>query len=426
MAPEDPAPEEYEEDYELPAPAAAINWSDAPEEDAPNEQDAALAPEAAPPPTSEPAPETMAVPDPEAVTEPPEGIDASIAALMQEAAPAPPEIAPVLETPPAEAASSTMEEPAADTDPLDGSASPYDPPERPAAAPLVDAEPVVSRRPEPKRYEPPRPDPGPSMPPRAEADLGPAPRVGVVPRRAIDANLLAILREEAEREAAARQAEGQRLEMQEEMNLEPAAPPRRPAAKPAPPEVSPEVQHEAETEPEAAPEPAKVVAPAPPPQDPPSLRAAPQEPLRPARPTPDFSDLNSEDADEDPAPDETDPEETAPAASARVARRQRLPDIEEINSTLRASADRGRDPAALGSRPAGARGSAGFRFGFSLIVVIAAGLLALYVFAPRVAEAVPDLQPALATYVALADTARLWLDDSLRLVTEKLGQTPAN
>ncbi|MFD2174592.1 zinc-ribbon domain-containing protein [Rhodobacter lacus] len=394
-----PPAEEYEEDYDLPAPPTALDWDDTPKEDAPQHQSAPQEPEPAretdPTPEPEPEPEQRAAPEPEPepelTPEPPAETDASIAALMQQESPAP------------------TEEPA-----LEALSSPYDAEELPAAPSPSEPSAAAPRPAVPRRHEP----------PRAEPDLGPAPRVGVVPRRAIDENLLAILREEAEREAAARQAEGQRLETQDEMNLEPARPARAPVTPPAAPApVAP---------------PAPVAAPAPVPNSAPgpgvaevakaptpartALRVPAQEPLRPPRPVPDFSDLNDAEEDDDPGAPETE----EPAAASRAARRQRLPDIEEINSTLRASGDRGRDPAALGARQARTTGGAGFRFGFALVVVIAAGLLALYVFAPRLAETVPSLQPALARYVSLADSARIWLDDSLKQVIATLGQAPSN
>lgn len=62
--------------------------------------------------------------------------------------------------------------------------------------------------------------------------LAAAPQAGSTPRRAVDDTMLAILREEAEREAAQRRAEGGALEMQGDLGLEAATPPpaRAPAA----------------------------------------------------------------------------------------------------------------------------------------------------------------------------------------------------
>ena len=64
--------------------------------------------------------------------------------------------------------------------------------------------------------------------------LSPAPQPGAQPRRTLDDSLLSILREEAEREARARRAEGSSIETQEELNLAPVEAPRPAPAAPAP------------------------------------------------------------------------------------------------------------------------------------------------------------------------------------------------
>ncbi|PTV93843.1 putative Zn finger-like uncharacterized protein [Rhodobacter aestuarii] len=239
------------------------------------------------------------------------------------------------------------------------------------------------------------------------SEVGPAPRVGVVPRRALDENLLAILREEAEREAAARQAEGQSLETQEEMNLAPRA--EEPGAQPArTADVMP--RRVAPTTPAPKPKPKfepVVEMPKPPPR--------PTAPA--ARQTLDFSDLSSADSDEEErAADLTEGPVQEPGARAA----KRLPDIDEINSTLRASADRTGDLAAKGTPQMRAETRSGFRTGFLSVVIVVAALVVLYIFAPRIGAAVPALLPVLETYVAMADTARLLLDGLLRMLIVKL------
>ena len=181
-------------------------------------------------------------------------------------------------------------------------------------------------------------------------------------RRMLDENLLSILREEAEREARARRAESRGLETQPDLGLDqiPAALAARAAAVAPPAEAS-------------APE----------------LSAR----LR---------------------PDSTD---TAPANSAR---RDRLPDIEVINSTLRATSERGSAPASRDAPEARARRRAGFRSGFLSVVLLAVVAVALYAFAPSISARVPALEPALSQYVAWVDAGRLWLDQQMRAVTERL------
>ena len=231
------------------------------------------------------------------------------------------------------------------------------------------------------------------------SDIGAAPRAGAVPRRPLDENLLAILREEAEREAAVRRAEGASLETQDEMNLDGPALVAAPVATPVAEPVA------------GTPVAPKKVVPA---------------AVQPRRPQLDFSDLSSEDYDDeddqDRAADLT--EGPAPAAkSGQAQRRQRLPDIEEINSSLRASADRGRDIAAMGSPQIRAEARSGFRTGFTLVMLVAAVAVAIYGFAPRIATAVPALAPLLESYVEIANTARIWLDEQLRMVIERVQET---
>ena len=229
------------------------------------------------------------------------------------------------------------------------------------------------------------------------SELGPAPKAGAVPRRPLDETLLAILREEAAREAAARQAEGTALETQEEMNLEPVPPP------------------------------AKAV----PPADKPAAERPAAKPAPTARTVLDFSDLSS-DAEEEPADLGTgltadltaDLTESPDTREPRGARRQRLPDIEEINSSLRASVDRGRDPAALGTPQHRAKAQSGFRRGFSGVILVALLLVGLYIAAPRLAAAVPALAPVLETYVAAANSGRIWLDQALQAVIVQLQAPP--
>lgn len=245
--------------------------------------------------------------------------------------------------------------------------------------------------PVPPPIEPPETDPS--------ADVGPAPRAGAVPRRALDENLLSILREEAEREAAARRAEGAVIETQQEMNLDPVlAPPASRTVAPVTPDAP------------------RAKAPPPAPETPP---AAPKVmPVRPEPPrrVPDFSDLNSEE-DEDRHADLTEgPESEETPRPGRFTRRQRLPDIDEINSSLRASADRAGDIAAMGARRESREPRSGFRLGFFSVILVAVLAANVYAYASTLASAVPALAPMLDSYVTAVDAARAWLDAQLRSV----------
>jgi len=204
-----------------------------------------------------------------------------------------------------------------------------------------------------------------------EPEPEPAPEPAPAPRRpALSPEVTAILREEAERERARREAEraAQQVAAQAELGLDAAMPPpaRRPVVPPAPapdpeaeaPPEPPEALHEAG--PEASPEP----------------QSDPDSPPRPA----------------------ADPQRG----------RARLPDIEEINASLRAATERA--PAHVAEPASGARGGGGFRAGFFSVVVLALLALGAYVAAPRIARSVPAAAPVLGHYVAGVDEFRLWLD----------------
>lgn len=166
-------------------------------------------------------------------------------------------------------------------------------------------------------------------------------------RRTLDENLMAVLREEAEREAAARRVEATPIETQTEMPL--AAPPASDAAR----------------------------------------RVARLKGI--------------------------DPDAPPPAPVRAGSRRQLLPDIEEINSTLRStSAESDADDE---DAPAGRRG---FRSGFVLSLVLAAIGAGAYAMAPRLAEQIPAAKPVLDNYVAQVDSGRLWLDAMMRRATEAI------
>lgn len=262
-------------------------------------------------------------------------------------------------------------------------AHPPAPPEAPPAATVASPDPVLA----PPPPEPPAP---PLSPPPPAGDPGPAPRAGAIPRRPLDENLMAILREEAEREAAARRAEGTAIETRGEMPPDPVLPPVAPPAAEPPATVPP------------AP-----VAPVQPQRVPPPRRTEPRR-------VPDFSDLNSVEADDPLADPAGTPDPETPDSPERAQRRPRLPDIEEINSSLRASADRADDIAAQGVLQARQDRGAGFRLGFSMVLLLSALALLVYVYAPQLAGRVPALTPLLDSYVAAVDAARIWLDAQMR------------
>ncbi|WP_081647656.1 zinc-ribbon domain-containing protein [Pseudorhodobacter ferrugineus] len=174
----------------------------------------------------------------------------------------------------------------------------------------------------------------------------------LAPRRSLDESLMAVLREEAERETAVRRSETPRsLESQPDLGLEETT-----GAASAAKAVRDRLAR---------------------------LRGPEPEPETPEKPT---------------------------------ARRDLLPDIEEINSTLRASTEnRSGDELAMAQpesdNPAS---SSGFRSGFSLMLLIAVVLIATYLAAPKIAEQFPPTKAALESYVSMVDAARIWLDSVMR------------
>ncbi|KAF0676434.1 zinc-ribbon domain-containing protein [Profundibacterium mesophilum] len=99
---------------------------------------------------------------------------------------------------------------------------------------------------------------------------------------------------------------------------------------------------------------------------------------------------------------------------AAGSRRDLLPDIEEINSTLAAAPQRNLPPP--GTAQTRDESPRGFRLGFSLMLFLAAALILLYVFAPPLARALPAIEPVLAAYVDQVNVFRLtldgWLEDA--------------
>lgn len=86
-----------------------------------------------------------------------------------------------------------------------------------------------------------------------------------------------------------------------------------------------------------------------------------------------------------------------------------LPDVDEINSTLRGSGEAASQTAvAVGEVHPQKRG--GFLRGFAVVFIIAAVLVLIYGNADSIGNAVPATEPVLNAYVALVDQGRLWLE----------------
>ncbi|GIT90067.1 hypothetical protein JANAI62_04500 [Jannaschia pagri] len=104
------------------------------------------------------------------------------------------------------------------------------------------------------------------------------------------------------------------------------------------------------------------------------------------------------------------------AGQRRAARRDLLPDIEEINSSLRPDDRVSTDSDALDDDQtpvATKRGAAGFGLGFGTMVMVAVAAVAVYLFAIPLAEAVPELARPLQGYAAWVDSLRVALETQI-------------
>ncbi|MHA6326231.1 zinc-ribbon domain-containing protein [Roseivivax sp. CAU 1753] len=213
----------------------------------------------------------------------------------------------------------------------------------------------------------------------ADTSQLPAPETQPTPpstgtRRGLDPSVAEVLREEAEREAQARRVNGGGLESQPELGLE-----------------SPVETEEERRARQARDRMAKMRGPA----------------------------AASADADDTASGADAAPKPEAISRATASSRSEMLPDIDEINQTLRAATDRRPVETAEGRAPDEAEPPrSGFARGLSIGVLIAILLLAVYVFAAPIAEAVPALAPVLDVYVAQANDLRVWLQSML----EGLGQ----
>ena len=115
------------------------------------------------------------------------------------------------------------------------------------------------------------------------------------------------------------------------------------------------------------------------------------------------------------------PEQPTLPEPKSAARRDLLPDIEEINSTLRATSDRAQaqmdDVEALPNLRPRRRG---FRSGFVLVMIIAVALAMTYIMAPRIIAQMPGVAPPMRAYVASVDSGRLWLDGLMKSASGSL------
>ena len=95
------------------------------------------------------------------------------------------------------------------------------------------------------------------------------------------------------------------------------------------------------------------------------------------------------------------------------SRRDLLPDIEEINSTLRSNSSRSPDGDPGQTAQIEVQEKRSSRRGFVLTVALVAVMALVYSYAPEIAQAVPSAEPALIGYVAMIDGWRVWMDNQI-------------
>jgi hypothetical protein len=107
-----------------------------------------------------------------------------------------------------------------------------------------------------------------------------------------------------------------------------------------------------------------------------------------------------------------------------ATKRELLPDIEEINSTLSDAPDPEDDPENYMEmtpvRNPQSRNRRGFRLGFGLMLLVAAALVGLYVYAPAFAKSVPGAAGFLENYVETLNGTRAWLDRSAQDLVDQI------
>lgn len=113
----------------------------------------------------------------------------------------------------------------------------------------------------------------------------------------------------------------------------------------------------------------------------------------------------------------TEDDSDATAGKGRAA----LPDIDQINTTLSPPDnlhDDDEDPGTAAAPDDAER--RGFRRGFALTLLVGAILLAIYAFSPQIADLVPALKGPLAAYGSVVDAGRVWLDQTMTSIIEKI------
>lgn len=115
----------------------------------------------------------------------------------------------------------------------------------------------------------------------------------------------------------------------------------------------------------------------------------------------------------------------APIAPIAQSRSDLLPDIEEINSSLRSSSERGIGTGYAELEDVAEQKQRGFRGGFFGMMFLLALLTLTYIFAQQINTAMPAIEGPVAAYVNTVDKGRLWLDRKMRAMLENMKRDDA-
>ncbi len=108
------------------------------------------------------------------------------------------------------------------------------------------------------------------------------------------------------------------------------------------------------------------------------------------------------------------------ATTTKDTRRELLPDIEEINSTLRTSSDGPRNPDLGQNADLRDKRARGFRIGFALMLLLAGAAVFVYSSHDSLSQSYPQAAPYIDSFMMSANGARVWLDDQVTQLFLKL------
>lgn len=242
-------------------------------------------------------------------------------------------------------------------------------------------------RPAPQSAPPRRPTPRPEKTPEPETAPPPEPQTTAeAPKpRGIDPDVAEIFREEREYEA--RQRAVSTLESQPDLGLQ-----------------EPDEDEQARRSRQARERMARMRGSEPAPSRPAPKPAAQPTPRRAAP-----ADAEADDSLDSPVAERA-ISEAAAAAAAASSRRDLLPNVDEINQTLRSTAEpRMIDTAERGQALADPQNK-GFGKGFLTVVILTALAVGAYAKSDLLSQTVPQAAPVLDAYVTQVDAARVWLD----------------